>query len=91
MGHFVVSYDISDDSKRSKVADILGGYGNRVQYSVFECSLDGRSLDKLVAKLRPLAADHDTIRMYQLCARCLKKVFVLGSEQATGQPRFIVV
>jgi CRISPR-associated protein Cas2 len=36
----VVSYDISDDKRRRKVAQIMEGYGYRVQYSVFECDLD---------------------------------------------------
>ena len=30
----VVSYDISNDRRRRKVATILEGYGYRVQYSV---------------------------------------------------------
>ncbi|RJP64442.1 MAG: CRISPR-associated endonuclease Cas2, partial [Candidatus Abyssobacteria bacterium SURF_17] len=32
-----VSYDVSNNKKRSKIADILKDYGHRVQYSVFEC------------------------------------------------------
>ena len=33
---YVVSYDIGSDKLRNKVAKVLLGYGNRVQYSVFE-------------------------------------------------------
>ena len=36
---YVVSYDISSDRLRNKVARTLEGYGTRIQYSVFECKL----------------------------------------------------
>ena len=32
---YVISYDIPDDKRRKKIADLLEGYGQRVQYSVF--------------------------------------------------------
>ena len=37
--YFVVSYDISDDKRRTKIHNTLKSYGQRVQYSVFECDL----------------------------------------------------
>lgn len=37
---FVIAYDISDDRRRDQMADLLGRYGRRVQWSVFECHLD---------------------------------------------------
>ncbi|MFW6359187.1 MAG: CRISPR-associated endonuclease Cas2, partial [Chroococcales cyanobacterium] len=36
---YLVTYDIPCDKRRKKVADLLEGYGQRVQYSVFECVL----------------------------------------------------
>ncbi|MCA9742068.1 CRISPR-associated endonuclease Cas2, partial [candidate division KSB1 bacterium] len=35
----LVSYDIVDDKQRTKLAKRLQNYGQRVQYSVFECDL----------------------------------------------------
>ncbi|MBC2698445.1 MAG: CRISPR-associated endonuclease Cas2, partial [ANME-2 cluster archaeon] len=49
----VISYDISDDGMRKKVANILLDHGVRVQYSVFECLVDAKTLDKLVVMLSP--------------------------------------
>ncbi|MGV2391312.1 MAG UNVERIFIED_CONTAM: CRISPR-associated endonuclease Cas2 [Microcystis novacekii LVE1205-3] len=46
--YFVVSYDISDDKRRTKIHNTLKSYGQRVQYSVFECDLT----DTQYAKLR---------------------------------------
>ena len=43
----VVSYDVSDDRRRRKVAKIMEGYGYRVQYSVFECDLDADQMRTL--------------------------------------------
>jgi len=40
----VVSYDIVDDKRRTKLAKKLCDFGKRVQYSVFECDLDEDSL-----------------------------------------------
>ncbi|BAZ29225.1 hypothetical protein NIES4074_16640 [Cylindrospermum sp. NIES-4074] len=35
----VVSYDISEDKRRTKIHSVLKGYGQWMQYSVFECDL----------------------------------------------------
>ena len=40
----VVSYDVPDDRRRTRLAHILKDFGERVQYSVFECRLDERAL-----------------------------------------------
>ena len=40
MSMYVISYDISENKIRNKVAKILEGYGKRIQYSVFECDID---------------------------------------------------
>lgn len=32
---YVVAYDIPDDRRRARVAKVLEGYGDRLQYSVF--------------------------------------------------------
>jgi CRISPR-associated protein Cas2 len=39
---YVVSYDIPEDRKRDRVSKTLLDFGARVQYSVFECILDGK-------------------------------------------------
>ncbi|MFM7575972.1 MAG: CRISPR-associated endonuclease Cas2, partial [Microcystaceae cyanobacterium] len=35
----VVSYDISEDKRRTKVHKILKSYGQWMQFSLFECDL----------------------------------------------------
>lgn len=64
----VVAYDIADDRRRSRVAHLLEGYGERVQKSVFECELDQRRETTLRLVLSSLIEDDkDGVRIYRLC------------------------
>lgn len=42
--HYLISYDIADDKRRTRVFNILRDNGNRAQYSVFFCQLNRREL-----------------------------------------------
>lgn len=48
---YLVSYDIAHPKRLRRVAKALESYGTRLQYSVFECPLDGLRLEKLKATL----------------------------------------
>lgn len=50
--HYLVTYDISDDKRRTRVFDFLQGYGDHAQYSVFFCELNPQELVRLRAALR---------------------------------------
>ncbi len=41
---FLISYDIPDDRRRTKLAHFLLDYGDRVHYSVFEFPMLGSTL-----------------------------------------------
>lgn len=41
---FIVCYDIADDKRLARVAKTMRGFGDRIQYSVFECQLNGSDL-----------------------------------------------
>ena len=67
----LICYDIEDDHTRKKVADILGEYGNRVQWSVFEIAVrNGRQLEQLRERLSELPNAPLDIRIYPLCSDC---------------------
>jgi len=87
----VISYDISDDGLRKKVANILLDYGVRVQYSVFECLVDAKTLDKIIVMLSPFTEGNDSIRFYQICEACLKKMVLQGSGKVTEEVLFHLV
>ncbi|MGL4409128.1 MAG: CRISPR-associated endonuclease Cas2 [Zoogloea sp.] len=66
----LVCYDIADDRRRLKVAQVLEGYGVRVQKSVFECALDASREAELRDRLARLAEPGlDRVRYYHLCGK----------------------
>lgn len=68
----VASYDIADDRRRTKLAELFEDYGVRVQYSVFELTLKPRELKELRQRAGKLLRGHaDSIRYYVLCRNCL--------------------
>ena len=77
----VISYDISEDSRRTKVHSILKSYGQWMQFSVFECDLSETQYAKLRSRLAKLIKPEcDSIRFYFLCACCQGKVERIGGE-----------
>jgi CRISPR-associated protein Cas2 len=47
----LVCYDISDDKRLRKVFQTMRGYGDHLQYSIFECQLNATDLVRLRAEL----------------------------------------
>ena len=79
--HIVISYDISEDKRRTKIHKILKSYGQWMQYSVFECSLTHAQYAKLRNRLsKIIKPDVDSIRFYFLCECCQTKVERIGGE-----------
>ena len=75
----LVSYDILDDRRRTKLAHALKDYGRRVQYSVFECNLTAPQVERLRARVDTLIDNgEDSVRLYLLCGHCRERVEVLG-------------
>ncbi|MCC7494697.1 MAG: CRISPR-associated endonuclease Cas2 [Fimbriimonadaceae bacterium] len=76
---YLVSYDIPCDRRRAKLAKALRGYGERVQYSVFECRLNARRHERLLARLRELLdPSEDHVRVWTLCGLCDDRTIDLG-------------
>jgi len=75
----LVSYDIPNDRRRVKIAKTLEDFGDRVQYSVFECDLEQEHFERLRRRLEKIVKeDDDNVRFYLLCASCKAKVEFLG-------------
>lgn len=88
---FVVSYDISDDRRRTRLHRALKGFGMRVQYSVFECILDEPEVARLKTIVhRIIKRDADHVRYYRLCENCVSRIQALGG-MVTEAPRTYVV
>lgn len=80
----VISYDISDDKRRTKVMKAMEDFGKRVQYSVFECNLTSGQLETLQKRLRPLVKDKtDSIRFYFLGVDDVARTQIMGAGGIT--------
>lgn len=85
----VVSYDIVEDRRRTKALKLLKGYGTHVQYSVFECDLDDGQLLRLQAELLDLVDPLlDSVRIYQLDAKAVRRIQILGIGRVTVDPLY---
>lgn len=88
---YLVSYDIADDKRRLKVAHLLEGWGERVQYSVFEVWVTQEEMADLMEKLAPHVDEEGSIRIYRLCAICQAGREVLGEGTPTEAPDLHIV
>jgi CRISPR-associated protein Cas2 len=92
---YLVTYDISDDARRTAVFKTLRGYGDHLQYSVFRCDLSDRQRAALVAAVDPLI-DHDgdqvlIVDLGPIDGRASSCVFSLGRPYANPERRVIIV
>jgi CRISPR-associated protein Cas2 len=87
----LVSYDIPDDRRRLRLANVLEDFGERVQYSVFECHLEAGPLDRLRLRLlQELDEAQDSVRIYRVCAACEDELEMLGTAEPTSDPKVYV-
>lgn len=91
MKQFVlISYDIPQNRRRTKVMKLLEGFGEHVQYSVFECRLEDPQVDDLRRRLKRLATKEDSIRLYFVGQGDVQRIEVLGFGSVIGERIFII-
>jgi len=93
----IVSYDVatSDDGgqrRLRRVARACKDYGQRVQYSVFECIVDPAQWtmlkDRLISEIDP---EKDSLRFYYLGANWRNRVEHVGAKAAVDQEGPLIV
>lgn len=77
----VVTYDISDDARRLRVAKELENWGERTQFSVFECELTEAQEATLLERLRAICLEGDALRVYRLCRACVGRCEIVGGKE----------
>lgn len=81
---YLVSYDIPDDRRRVRLANVLKDYGGRVQYSVFECLLSQELFAKMISRIEAIIMEtEDSVRIYGLCANCERVIRVIGTGEVS--------
>ena len=82
----LITYDVSTTSDGGKkrlrrVARACRDYGQRVQYSVFECEVEPAQWVKLRARLlKEIDSAEDSLRFYQLGANWKPRVEHVGAK-----------
>lgn len=88
----IISYDVVEDKRRTKVMQLLKGYGTRVQYSVFECYLDKDEFARVSLELRLLVDPAtDSVRCYRLDTMAVKRTAIVGIGRVTSDETFFYI
>ncbi len=89
---YLISYDVSDDTRRRRIMEALKDFGRRVQYSVFECNLDERAMGELLGRVDfEIDPATDSCRLYRLCEGCAAEVRILGRGDRYSEADFLII
>lgn len=93
----LVTYDVRTDSKEGRrrlrrVARACEDWGQRVQFSVFECDLDPAQWTVLRARLiDAIDPEMDSLRFYMLGAAWRRRVEHIGAKPATDMDGLLII
>ena len=84
----IIAYDVETSTNQGrirlrKVAKLCVNYGQRVQNSVFECSVDPAQLVEITHQLQKIIDnDLDNIRIYHMGKNWERKIETLGKSES---------
>jgi CRISPR-associated protein Cas2 len=90
----IVSYDVVDNKQRTKLAKKMCNYGERVQYSVFECRVNKQQYKEMKREaLKFIDLKKDSLRIYRLCQECIQHIESFGIKRGmeNDQDQAIIV
>lgn len=92
----LVSYDVAQDENGAKrlrrIAKTCQNYGQRVQYSVFECLVDPGQWSELRNKLlKQYNPKFDSLRFYFLGANWQRRVEHVGAKESIDPEGTLIV
>jgi CRISPR-associated protein Cas2 len=93
----IVSYDVATDEGKGqrrlrRVARACKDYGQRVQYSVFECIVDPAQWAKLKERLiSEIDPDKDSLRFYYLGSNWHHRVEHVGAKATIDQEGPLII
>lgn len=95
--YVLITYDVadttSDGAKRlRRVAKLCTQYGQRVQFSVFECLLEPAQFEQLKHELLDVIdAERDSIRFYNLGSNWKRRVEHFGAKEGYDPQGLLMV
>jgi CRISPR-associated protein Cas2 len=93
----LVSYDVSTVDKKGqrrlrRVAKVCQNYGQRVQYSIFECIVDPAQWTVLRKKLiDEIEPKEDSLRFYFLGSNWKRRIEHIGTKETFDQEGPLIV
>jgi len=76
---YVVCYDIPETKRRTRLRKNLLRFGNPKQFSVFECDLSPRGLERMKKTIKEIISPaEDNVRIYPVCEKCAGAVEFFG-------------
>ncbi len=89
---YVVCYDISDDGRRSRLANCLLDFGRRVEESVFVANLDGALALRMMERVKRLVKENeDRVHVFEMCSECAGKTVTLGDAEVVVDRDFYII
>ena len=89
---FVVAYDMPDTKRRTKLLKALKGYGVHTQFSLFECELDEKEIEKMLVHIHKIIdPKEDAVKVYRFCRECLHHVLVIGLGSVAIEPECVII
>jgi len=81
---YVICFDVANKKRLRQVAIQMENFGQRVQYSVFECHLDDNKLEDIKQRLEKIInTTEDHIRYYGICNKDKGKILLDGTGSIT--------
>lgn len=88
--YVLVTYDVNTETKAGRrrlrqVATICKDFGQRVQFSVFECQVDASRYEELHHRLtKTMNPDEDSLRIYRLAGTRDQHITTYGIDRYTS-------
>lgn len=88
--YYLVCYDIREPKRWRKCYRLLKGYGNRVQYSVFQCLLTEQLISQLRWELAKILDEEDSLLIAPIYAPDRNKIIQwnMTAEWGISNDRF---
>jgi CRISPR-associated protein Cas2 len=85
----IIAYDISEDARRARAAAVLQAYGDRIQRSVFICTLEAEALHELCDRLSQIINPRtDSLHVFRQCNSCWEAITVYGQATVVDEPLY---
>ncbi|MCK5727175.1 MAG: CRISPR-associated endonuclease Cas2 [Thiotrichaceae bacterium] len=89
---YVICFDIAEKKRLRKVSTQMENFGQRIQYSIFECYLNDKNLKILQGRLNSIINKaEDSIRYYPLCNKDYKKIPLKNKADITPNDNYHLI